>query len=129
MRVARQKLAAKSKGEFYCCGLQSWVPRGDQLYDIIWVQWVCLYLTDDHFVQFLDKCTKALTRAGIVYFKDNCTGYEGFQLDADDNSICRSDAMYRTLFERAGWTLVADEIQQHFPQELYEVRMYALRPP
>eukprot|EP00656_Telonema_subtile_P027811 TRINITY_DN299_c0_g1_i2.p1 TRINITY_DN299_c0_g1~~TRINITY_DN299_c0_g1_i2.p1 ORF type:complete len:219 (+),score=57.11 TRINITY_DN299_c0_g1_i2:83-739(+) len=129
VEVAKEKLGGKTNGEFICCGIQSWKPAPGRLYDIIWVQWVSLYLTDDHFVEFLNKCIGALAPGGLVYVKDNASGVETFLLDSDDNSVCRSDAMYRAVFERAGWNVVEDAIQEHFPEELYEVRMYALAPP
>jgi len=132
VRVAKEELGDKTQGLYLVQGLQSWNPAVDtpgRLYDIVWIQWVSLYLTDEHFIALLDRCTDALTQEGLVYVKDNVTGSDTFQLDKDDNSICRSDAMYRDVFQRAGWKIVRDEIQQHFPDELYEVRMYALAPP
>lgn len=36
-------------------GLQSFQPL-PQNYDVIWIQWVVGHLTDDHLVQFLQRC-------------------------------------------------------------------------
>lgn len=44
------------------------------------------------------------------------------------NLLCmtRSAVYYVSLFKQAGLTILAKERQQHFPQELYPVTMYAL---
>jgi len=40
-------------------GLQQFVPEEGR-YDLIWVQWVALYLHDDDFIAFLKRGTKGL---------------------------------------------------------------------
>lgn len=51
----------------------------------------------------------------------------GFEVDNTDNSVTRSDKHYKELFDKAGLTLIRDEIQKDLPDELFEVRMYALQ--
>lgn len=40
---------------FFAIGLQSFDPIPKH-YDVIWIQWVIGHLTDDHLVQFLQRC-------------------------------------------------------------------------
>ncbi len=41
-------------------------------------------------------------------------------------SVMRDDKHFKLLFERAGCSLQLEAQQQHFPQELKMVKMYAL---
>ena len=45
----------KQAGKLICCGLQNFVPESVH-YDVIWCQWVLGHLTDDHFIQFFQRC-------------------------------------------------------------------------
>ena len=51
-----------------------------------------------------------------------------FVVDDEDNSITRTHAQYREVFEKAGLELVLEQRQMDWPQELFPVMMYALRP-
>lgn len=37
-------------------GIQEFVPTDNQKYDVIWIQWVLGYITDNDLVEFLKKC-------------------------------------------------------------------------
>ncbi|GAB9467725.1 N-terminal xaa-pro-lys n-methyltransferase 1 isoform x1 [Globisporangium polare] len=110
----------------YCMGLQEFQPEPES-YDLIWVQWVSSHLTDADYVDFLKRCKQALRPNGWIGIKEN-TLLSGipYELDTDDSSITRSAVYYVSLFKQAGLTILAKERQQHFPQELYPVTMYAL---
>jgi len=110
---------------FFCEGLQSFVPEKDH-YDLIWIQWVIGYLTDEDLVGFLRRCGEGLRQDGVVVIKDNLNSGEGFAVDKEDNSIARSDSYLRRLFEESGLVLVKEEIQKEFPAGMLPVRMYAL---
>lgn len=60
----------------------------DAKYDVIWVQWVLLYLTDTDLIEFLRRCKTALSENGVIVVKENCTD-KGFVLDVSDCSITR----------------------------------------
>lgn len=60
----------------------------DAKYDVIWVQWVLLYLTDKDLIEFLKRCKAALAENGVIVVKENCTD-KGFVLDTSDCSITR----------------------------------------
>lgn len=110
----------------YCMGLQEFVPAPDT-YDVIWVQWVALYLTDVDLVHFLQRCQRALRPNGWIGIKENVLLHGNpYEIDEEDSSITRSDPYYKSIFRQAGMTLLAEEVQEGFPEELYPVKMYAL---
>ncbi|RLN86503.1 hypothetical protein BBJ28_00003697 [Nothophytophthora sp. Chile5] len=110
----------------YCTGLQDFEPTAAS-YDLIWLQWVLVHLTDVDCVRFLRRCKQALTPQGFVVIKENIFQHgEPYDLDRQDSSITRSAVYYKSLFQQAGLTLLAERRQRHFPEELYPVKMYAL---
>ncbi|KAI5069928.1 hypothetical protein GOP47_0014271 [Adiantum capillus-veneris] len=109
---------------FYCKPLQEFIPKANR-YDMIWVQWCIGHLTDRDLVEFFKRAKVGLRPYGFFVVKENTTKH-GFLVDKDDNSITRSDAYYRDLFEQAGLFLLKTKMQKGFPKELFPVRMYAL---
>jgi protein N-terminal methyltransferase len=94
----------------------------------------------------MDRCLRALKPDGILFIKENICK-QGAVPDEEDASVTRSDELMRRLFERAGaigaasgsggggagaakrkWRLVHNVQQRDFPKNLFEVRMYVLRP-
>jgi len=43
----------------------------DQCYDIIWIQWVLQYLTDDDAITLLKRCKEAVSPCGVIVVKEN----------------------------------------------------------
>ncbi|ETK91670.1 hypothetical protein L915_04801 [Phytophthora nicotianae] len=112
--------------DLYCMGLQDFEPAAAS-YDLIWMQWVLVHLTDLDLVRYLKRCKKALTPNGFIVIKENVfQTSEPYDLDRDDSSITRSAVYYKSIFQQAGLTLLAERRQRHFPEELYPVKMYAL---
>uniref|UniRef100_M4BKJ4 Alpha N-terminal protein methyltransferase 1 n=1 Tax=Hyaloperonospora arabidopsidis (strain Emoy2) TaxID=559515 RepID=M4BKJ4_HYAAE len=110
----------------YCMGLQDFEPARAS-YDLIWMQWVLVHLTDVDLVRYLKRCKEALTSGGFIVIKENIfQTAEPYDLDRRDSSITRSAVYYKSLFQQAGLTLLAERRQRHFPEELYPVQMYAL---
>jgi protein N-terminal methyltransferase len=95
-------------------------------YDVIWVQWVMGHLPDREATLFLQRCKAALRPGGFLCVKEN-NCQRGFVFDEEDGAITRSDDLYRELFEFAGLRVVRAELQRGFPDELLDVRMYALQ--
>ncbi|XP_023253684.1 N-terminal Xaa-Pro-Lys N-methyltransferase 1 [Seriola lalandi dorsalis] len=124
---AKNYLGEESKrvGHYFCSGLQDFVPESGR-YDVIWIQWVIGHLTDDHLVDFLQRCQKALRPNGLVIIKDNVS-YEGVVPDEVDSSVCRDLEIVRSLVRRAGLSIVHEEQQMDFPKEIYQVHTLALR--
>jgi len=96
-------------------------------YELIWIQWCIIYLTDDHLVAFLEECLKCLKEGGLICVKDN-VAREGFLVDKDDSSVMRSDAYLKHLFARARVRVVRETMQRDFPKNVFPVRTYALAP-
>merc|ERR1712129_329835 len=91
------------------------------------------YLTDADLVRYLKRCRRALNKpGGFIFVKENVmpksSNRLGFEIDADDNGLTRSDERYRSLFSRAGLDLVCSIRQSSWPSDLYPVQMYVLRP-
>ncbi|XP_062844916.1 N-terminal Xaa-Pro-Lys N-methyltransferase 1 [Trichomycterus rosablanca] len=115
----------KKVENYFCSGLQDFQPQPNR-YDIIWIQWVIGHLTDDHLVDFLRRCRGALRPDGLVVIKDN-VAYEGVVPDEVDSSVCRDLSCLRSIVARAGLSVIHDEQQQNFPEEIYQVHTLALR--
>ena len=112
---------------FYLAGLEghSWSP--DRPYDCIWIQWCLLYLTDADFLVMFEKAKAALKLGGLIFVKENICK-EGFIVDKEDSSLTRSNAYMLDLFEKANLTLLQSVKQKNFPKELFDVRLYCLKP-
>ncbi|CAJ1330049.1 unnamed protein product, partial [Effrenium voratum] len=70
--IARQRLKhlkGKKGLRFIGKPLQEFTPQKD-LYDVIWLQWVLLHLTDDDVVAFLARCRDRLRPNGVIVIKD-----------------------------------------------------------
>ncbi|KAJ9528733.1 hypothetical protein QJQ45_020634, partial [Haematococcus lacustris] len=111
---------------FYLAGLQehTFAP---QRYTVVWVQWCLLYLTDADVLLLFARCRQGLQPGGLIFVKENICK-KGFIVDKEDSSLTRSNAYMMDLFDRAGMQLLYNVKQRNFPKELYEVRMYCLKP-
>ncbi|GFQ99276.1 n-terminal Xaa-Pro-Lys N-methyltransferase 1-B [Trichonephila clavata] len=107
------------------CGLQDFVPD-ENCYDVIWIQWVLGYLTNDDVVSFLERCKKGLKENGIIVIKDNVSS-SGTDMDHDDGSVTRPRKDIIELATKADLKVLAEKKQYKFPKGLYEVRMFAFR--
>ncbi|KAL0274221.1 UNVERIFIED_CONTAM: hypothetical protein PYX00_006693 [Menopon gallinae] len=115
----------KNIGTYYHSGLQNFEPV-DNLYDVIWCQWVLGHLTDDHLVKFLRRCSKGLKRNGVIIIKENISTSEVI-VDEDDSSVTRTEELYMELFKNADLKIVRHCKQPNFPKELYVVKIFALK--
>jgi protein N-terminal methyltransferase len=98
-----------------------------QQYDVVVIQWVAIYLTDEHFASFLAKCKAALKPSGFIFFKENTNSRSSFVVDKEDSSLTRSDLHYKQIFAAAGVEIVTQTKQKEWPEDLFPVMMYALR--
>jgi protein N-terminal methyltransferase len=131
-----------SKGvRFWHCGMQDFDPLSpplehlhgqvgttndwDRLYDVIWMQWCVVHLTDEHFRAFLARCKAGLRPdspdGSYIVIKDNVARDEPVW-DELDHSLMRTDAQYKAIFAAAGLTVVAEEVQGNLPRELLPVK-------
>lgn len=111
---------------FYTQGLETWTPPAAR-YDCIWVQWCLLYLTDDDCVSFFARASAGLKPGGAFFVKENVCA-NGFVVDEEDCSLTRSNAYLMELFKNCNMSVVYNVKQKSFPDELFDVRMYVLRP-
>ncbi|CAJ1444552.1 unnamed protein product [Effrenium voratum] len=96
-------------------------------YDLIWVQWVLLYLTDADLVAVLRRLRKALRPGGCLVVKENVLLNRSAGLVHErDSSLTRTDGHFRRLFAEAQLTLRCSAAQEPWPSELLPVMMYAL---
>lgn len=96
-------------------------------YNLVWIQWCIIYLTDDDLVTFLRECAKALAPGGTICLKDNVARH-GFLVDKEDSSVMRSNRYLKHLFQKANLQVVRETKQLDFPRNIFPVRTYALQP-
>jgi len=104
--------------------------EGSEKYDLVWIQWVIIYASDDELVSFLKEAVKSLKpETGMIGLKDNMLSDQSKPLfDNIDHSVCRSCAHLEALFVKAELRVVEKKLQQGFPRDLFPVWMYMLEP-
>lgn len=126
-----KNVAANGKlGDIYDIGMQEWEcpPEKQGRYWLIWCQWCVGQLPDEELVEFWIRCRKSLigNKAGTMIVKENISPNEDI-FDETDSSVTRTDEKFRSLFTKAGFKLIASDVQKGLPRELYPVRMYCLK--
>merc|ERR1712216_119698 len=118
LRRAKEKLPADGKGgctfSFSGSSVQKYAVQPGH-YDLIWCQWLLMYLTDSDALDLLRRLKGGLPPAGILVVKENVSTAEKLTYfdDADGElwdeldqgapvSCVRTEAHYEDLFERAG---------------------------
>lgn len=109
---------------FTVSGLQEFSPQ--QTYDCIWVQWVSSQLTDNDLIAFFTRAKAALRQNGCIFVKENVKK-KGFLVHKDDFSVTRSAALYELAFQTANLKIQASAMQPDFPDDIYEVKIWALQ--
>ncbi|GMM39518.1 hypothetical protein FOG50_02489 [Hanseniaspora uvarum] len=125
-------------GDIYHMGMQDWphnVQDGsmnNKKYWLIWCQWCLGQVPDNELIYLLERCKKLLVKNGTIVVKENTINSFGLdeqdEFDPQDSSVTRTDNKFRWIFEKAGFNLIACERQKGLPEELFPVRMYALKP-
>jgi protein N-terminal methyltransferase len=69
-------------------------------YDIVWVQWVLCYLTDEDMVRFLKEAKENLVSQehSMIFLKENVTDGELPVFDESDNSMVRSRQAFEDIY-------------------------------
>lgn len=111
-------------------------------YDVVWCQWCLQHLSEKDLLKFLEEAQRALRPSsgegedaypgGVIVVKENVCrdgedGTEATWYDEEDFSVTRSPRLYERLFTTAKLEIVHTEVQQGFPEELFDVQMWALR--
>lgn len=60
--------------------------------------------------------------------KENLSSGDDKVFDAEDNSWTRPKSQIMDLIEKADLDIVLEKRQLHFPQGMFEVRMFAMKP-
>ncbi|WFD31700.1 protein N-terminal methyltransferase [Malassezia sp. CBS 17886] len=111
-------------------------------YDVVWCQWCLQHLSESDLLKFLREAQSCLRPpsasededlarpGGVIVVKenvcsDNADGSEATWYDDEDYSVTRSCTVYGRLFQSAGLEVVHTETQRGFPEELFDVQMYA----
>jgi protein N-terminal methyltransferase len=116
-------------------------------YDVVWCQWCLQHLSDKDLIAFLirakasllqprephsETSTAILNGAGIIVVKENvlrdeADGSEKVWYDDEDHSITRTSNAYERVFRQAGLVVIRTQLQMGLPEELFPVRIWALR--
>jgi protein N-terminal methyltransferase len=124
LSTARSFIETSKPLSFHVSGLQEFTPQ--QSYDCIWVQWVSSQLTDSDLIAFYIRAKAALRQNGCLIVKENVKK-KGFLVHKDDFSVTRSAVLYELAFEAANLTICASAMQPDFPEDIYEVKIWALQ--
>lgn len=130
---AREIFSDNNKiGDIFCLGLQDFAPSSP-IYDVVWVQWVIIYLPDHDLIDFFRRMAQALKKDGVIVVKDNFTTGSVDDpaetiVDEEDSSVTRPLDHVLQLARDAGLKLVKSTLQKKFPKELFKVYMLAFRP-
>lgn len=114
-----------SRCRYFCTGLQDFTPQPDK-YNIIFIQWVVGYLTDEDLVAFLKRCAVGLRKGGVIVIKDNTCQNVAFVADRDDASVTRSLPYILAIVQLSGLKVVMEKYQEDFPKNIFPVPMLAL---
>lgn len=141
---AREKLPLSGKGQcsfaFHNTSMQKFSIAPAQ-YDLIWCQWLLMYLTDEDALSLLLRAGKGLTTDGVLLVKENISTEEkSTYFDAADGelweeddaqgpvSCVRTSMHYWDLFDRAGLKVVDEQHQQDLGEEHMEMALFVLVP-
>ncbi|CAE8639147.1 unnamed protein product, partial [Polarella glacialis] len=124
LALAKEDLHEKSwPGRFFCVSLQEFSSSKCQTpYDLVWCQWVLMYITDTDAVAFLRRAAAALLApGGTIVVKENVSatrtgsyfddetgelwrggGEEGKKQKPGPMSVLRTAKHYTSLFRQAG---------------------------
>lgn len=111
---------------YICSGLQDFTPEPGR-YDVIWSQWVLGHLKEAHLIRFFQRCKEGLAPGGIIVVKENIAPNREMEFDQKDSSYCRPRTTLVNLMLKAGLTIIKEEKQSHFPKNIYDVRIFALK--
>lgn len=76
---------------------------------------------------FFKKCKTHLSDEGLIFIKENVS--EGIPVyDEADNSVARSREHFEKKFKESGLERVSHDYQEGFPEELFKVSIWALKP-
>eukprot|EP00933_Yihiella_yeosuensis_P033912 TRINITY_DN27504_c2_g1_i1.p1 TRINITY_DN27504_c2_g1~~TRINITY_DN27504_c2_g1_i1.p1 ORF type:complete len:257 (+),score=29.76 TRINITY_DN27504_c2_g1_i1:72-842(+) len=127
-RAAREALAGKAMiGRIFAQPLQEFVAQGS--YDLVWIQWVLMYVSDGEVVAFLRRLRLRLSAETIIAIKENVEDRKEEQgVDPEDCSVTRKVAHFEDLFRSAGFKILLKRHQKEWPTKegAFPVVMWSL---
>jgi len=129
--VAKQSLDGVCPATTYNIGLQSWTP--EKTYDLFWIQWALLYLTDKDALALLSRIKSHMSNKGLIIIKDNVAhrnkraSKSQAQFRVTDNSVNRVYKHYIDLFKEAGLTLIDSFEQKQWDSNLLPLYTFVLK--
>jgi protein N-terminal methyltransferase len=97
---------------------------------LIWCQWCLGQLTDEQLLGLFGRCVAALEEEGYIVVKENVLigSQQRDHHDEVDSSVTRMETSWMRIFSESRLRVVAEEVQEGFPEELYPVKTWALQP-
>lgn len=126
---------------FHCNSAQKF-NIGQAGYDLVWCQWLLMYLTDGDAVDFLRRAGAGLTEGGVLLVKENVSTsdkatyfddadgelwLEGVSLGAPISCV-RTPIHYEQLFELAGLHIVEEWRQSGSERGIMDMNLWSLLP-
>lgn len=138
MEVVLKDLKQEGKiGDIYTTGMQDFFTKNGNAgvyeegrkYWLVWCQWCLNYLPDNELIEFLRKFGESLSENGTIIVKENIVSNINDEdvFDEIDSSVTRTDSKFKYIFRKSGLKLIAQDFQKGLPEELYPVKMYALK--
>mmetsp|Transcript_23081 Transcript_23081/g.72557 ORF Transcript_23081/g.72557 Transcript_23081/m.72557 type:complete len:284 (+) Transcript_23081:47-898(+) len=145
LAIARARLPAAGKSGctfgFHCSSAQNFdIAPGK--YDLIWCQWLLMYLTDEDALDLLRRARKGLAPGGLLLLKENVSTADKATYfdDADGElwlegispgapvSCVRTPMHYEDLLERAGLRAQRERRQTDETGRIMDMVLYELVP-
>ncbi|CAE7853964.1 pcif1 [Symbiodinium microadriaticum] len=147
LQVARKDLDDTTwPGHFICGTLQDFQQPQQSLYDLVWCQWIFMYITDADVVKFLRRVSvELLAPAGTVVVKENVAqtrvgsyfddetgelwrGANGGSRHSGPMSVLRTPQHYLKLFRESGLEVLLRR-RQLFSQDEMPMTLFVLAAP
>lgn len=141
LEIAKEKLKSQGlshEGLFFQCNLHNFpiqnfcdahpILKGNisPFYDVIWIQWVSMYLTDDDFLGLLSKLSNLLKPKGVIVVKESIS--DELEIDKIDRSTTRTTKLFESIFEKLPHMYIVHSCAQKvFPEEYFGVHFWALK--
>lgn len=116
-------------GTFFSEPLQEFIASKD--YDLVWLQWVLMYIPDSDVVSFLTRCRLRMPSGSRIVVKENIEDRSVEEdLDLKDLCLTRTVAHFEKLFTEAGFRVAVKRRQKDWPTStgLFPVMMWCLAP-
>eukprot|EP00928_Gymnodinium_smaydae_P025821 TRINITY_DN2045_c1_g2_i1.p2 TRINITY_DN2045_c1_g2~~TRINITY_DN2045_c1_g2_i1.p2 ORF type:complete len:309 (-),score=68.49 TRINITY_DN2045_c1_g2_i1:304-1230(-) len=116
-------------GRFFAQPLQEFCASA--AYDLVWMEWVLMYVPDADVVDFLRRCRLRLAPGGAIAVKENYeTAAVEDEVDPEDFCVTRRVSHFEALFKEAGLRIVLKRRQKDWPAGpgAYPLMMWGLAP-